>query len=275
VVKQYLTTALLTLISLVLFFGDAGQRTTKARFLSHTAFYPLLAPLHTAEALLEAHALNRSLMRERAELLLKVAALENRLTSQTQVRPAIGDSTLAFVIGEVIGFSGSLREHGLIIDRGSRDGVEVDFPVVGGQGVVGKVVSVMPRQCVALPIDHPRFRLGVLDKTTRVQGIIESDDNGRVAVTFFRSNANVAPGDTILTSNLSRVFPKGLPVGRISGLIRSTEGGFVQATLKPFAEPADMEHVFILKYHKSLEEALMPENTDTETDETVPGEGEY
>jgi rod shape-determining protein MreC len=270
VVKQYLVTALLTLISLVLFFGTTGQRVAKAQVIGRTVYYPFLAPLHTAESLLKAHNENRSLLKERAELLLKVASLENRLASQLQLQPAVGDTLTPFVLAEVIGYSGSLRERGLVIDKGSSDGVLLNYPVVGGNGIVGKIVSILPRQSVVLPIDHPSFRVGVLDKTTRVEGILETDSDGRVIVSFFRSNAKVAVGDTILTSNISRVFPKGLPVGRILSVGMSTENSYTKAIIKPFAEPADMEHVFVLQFHKDLTditESEEPESAPTETGE--------
>ncbi|MDZ4181709.1 MAG: rod shape-determining protein MreC, partial [Candidatus Cloacimonadaceae bacterium] len=153
-------------------------------------------------------------------------------------------------IAEVVGYSGQFQQRNLIVNKGRISGIKQESPVVSALGIVGKVISVSDTYCIVLPFSNPQFQIPVMDKSTSVQGILQSDLGGLITMGMIKLGSQVSVGDTIVTSNLSRLFPKGYPVGSISRIKESQDNLFISAELSPFTLVENLEHVFILKPEK-------------------------
>jgi rod shape-determining protein MreC len=90
-----------------------------------------------------------------------------------------------------------------------------------------------------------------MDLRTGVQGILQSDIAGTISMNMVKLGSEIASGDTLVTSNLSRLYPKGFPVGTISRIKESADNLFMSAEIVPFTLVENLEHVFILKERKS------------------------
>jgi len=86
-----------------------------------------------------------------------------------------------------------------------------------------------------------------MDRNTNVQGVLQSDLFGNVYMNMIKLGSQISIGDTVVTSNLSRLFPKGYPVGKISRIKESQDNLFLSAQIVPFTLVENLEHVFILK----------------------------
>ena len=64
---------------------------------------------------------------------------------------------------------------------------------------------------------------------------------------FLSGNADVKPGDTLVTSGLDGVYPPGLPVARVSSVERRAESGFARILLEPTARADSVRHVLVLE----------------------------
>lgn len=125
--------------------------------------------------------------------------------------------------------------------------MKVDNPVISARGIVGKVISVSAASCVVLPFSNPRFQIPVMDKLTSVQGILQSDLAGKTNMNMIKLGSEIAAGDTIVTSNLSTLYPKGYPVGKVARISDSQDYLFISAEIEPFTQVENLEHVFILR----------------------------
>ncbi len=123
----------------------------------------------------------------------------------------------------VIGRSGSQWWEQITLGRGSADGLGKDQIVMSpssspGQiagSVVGQVKEVTAHTARVLLISDPSSQLGVTVSRSRATGYLRGQKNNRAVMEFFDKSPDVRKGDPIAVSNLSRKFPKGLPVGRI------------------------------------------------------------
>src|SRR5512142_1518666 len=79
---------------------------------------------------------------------------------------------------QVISTTGSEFSRGIYIDKGSRDGVKPDMPVITPDGVVGKVLRVFPTSSLVLEIGDPSSGAGVILEKSRLQGILKGDQRG-------------------------------------------------------------------------------------------------
>jgi len=134
----------------------------------------------------------------------------------------------------------------LVVDRGRREGVDRNSPVVTPDGVVGRVIEVTPTASRILLIADSRSALGVLVQDSRAAGVVEGWGTGTLRLKYLSRAAALKQGDRVVTSGLGGVFPRGLVVGRIRSVTRE-EGALLQeAEVEPAAALDRLEEVLIL-----------------------------
>ena len=106
----------------------------------------------------------------------------------------------------------------IILGRGSQDGIEVGFVVTGIGGLIGRIVDVTPHTSRVLLISDPTSHVGARVSRTGTMGVIKGDNSRIAIIRFFEKVPKVKPGDTITTSPVSRLFPDGLPIGRVQSV---------------------------------------------------------
>lgn len=168
---------------------------------------------------------NEALARENARLLGRIAELENLLEPQLE-----NDSTvlypdcdvyryshkgLTYIPAKVINTESGKLNNCLTLNKGLRDGVEVDMGVVGQSGVVGIVMAVSEHFSMVLPLDNKRMSLSCRFKKDQTFGPLEWDglDYRYSSLNNIARHAEVRVGDTVVTSGLTTAFPEGVMVG--------------------------------------------------------------
>lgn len=148
---------------------------------------------------------------------------------------------------QVISSTGSEFTRGIYIDKGSRDGIKRDMPVITADGIVGKVYSVFPSSSMVLEINDPTSGAGVILEKSRLQGILKGDQKGtgETFVSNIMADEKIEPGDVVLTSGGDRVFPKGLPVGTVVKILPGQES-FLNIRVKPAARLDRLEEVLVI-----------------------------
>ncbi len=152
------------------------------------------------------------------------------------------DTTIA---AQVIGTSGSEQSRVLYIDKGSNDGIKTDMAVITPTGIVGKIVQVSDNWSQVLPINDQFSGVGAALKDSRLQGILKGAPNGATTLQYIMSDETVEPGEEVITSGGDRIFPKGLPVGKVA----SVEPGkdlFLNIRVTPAARLDQIEEVLVV-----------------------------
>jgi rod shape-determining protein MreC len=146
---------------------------------------------------------------------------------------------------QVISSTGSEFTRGIYIDKGSRDGIKRDMPVITASGVVGKVYTVFPSSSLVLEINDPTSGAGVILEKSRLQGILKGDPGGGTVVNNVMADEKITTGDRVLTSGGDRVYPKGLPVGTVEKVLPG-EDTFLKIRVKPAADLDRLEEVLVI-----------------------------
>jgi rod shape-determining protein MreC len=137
------------------------------------------------------------------------------------------------------------------IDLGSRDGVRTDSPVISATGsLVGRVTSVSYTKSQVVLVGDPNCRVSAtVENAARDMGVVIASgplDTSLVDLTYLASSANLKPGQSVITSGLGGVFPKGIPIGQIVDA-RSVEYGlYTDARVKLNANLGSLEQVWVL-----------------------------
>jgi rod shape-determining protein MreC len=151
------------------------------------------------------------------------------------------------VPAQVISTTGSEFSRAIYIDKGSKEGIASDMPVVTPTGVVGKILHVYPTTSLVLLINDPTSGAGVILEKSRLQGILKGDvrANGTLMLSNVMSDEKVEVGERILTSGGDRIFPKGMVVGTVSA-VAPGQDLFLNIRVKPATSLSKLEEVLVI-----------------------------
>lgn len=138
--------------------------------------------------------------------------------------------------------------EGLTINRGSEHGVEPDMPVLDAAGLVGRVVEVGPRQADVLLLSDQRSSVGAMMQDSREPGVVRGYGVGDepLRMLYISPEAEIDPGERVVTSGLGSIFPKGLPIGKVID-VRHDEHGLGQyAVVEPGVDFFRLEEVLVV-----------------------------
>lgn len=155
---------------------------------------------------------------------------------------AVGGRVVAYRLGP----HAALRT--LVVDKGALAGVQVNTPAVTHEGVVGRVLRVSPSFATVLLMTDLNSRLAVMGQIHRTPCIISGRGEGEpMQVLYVPLNAPIEPGELLITSGLDDIFPKGLPVARVTTVERSEISLFLDVWAEALFDLTILEEVLLLK----------------------------
>ena len=159
--------------------------------------------------------------------------------------------TTAYVPAEVLHQPHATDGRTLLLSAGSRHGIAPFDPVVAPEGLIGVILSVSPRSSIAMSWAHPEFRVSAFTVGGSALGVVAPSAEGHNAEGSLELRGvpyrdSVPLGTLVLSSGLGGVFPKGIPVGTVTGMVREEAGWERVYRLRPAANPGSAAHVLIL-----------------------------
>lgn len=165
--------------------------------------------------------INEDLNRRNAELQATVDRLNYRLDAYSEANFTdtlvvdSGVSPFRYVVARVINNSISRPYNYITINKGSAEGISPELGVIDGNGVVGIVSNVGTHNSRVISLLNPHFRLSCKLKSTDYFGSLVWDGHSpeEALLEELPRHTQFTPGDTVVTSGYSAVFPAGIPVG--------------------------------------------------------------
>ena len=137
----------------------------------------------------------------------------------------------------------------VIINKGTGDGVSKGMAVVATKGLVGHVIKAFDRSAMVLLVIDRTSAVDALVQRSRFRGIVEGETPVNCRFKYLVRKADVKIGDTVVSSGLDGVFPKGLRVGAISQILNPGSGLFQEPRVRPFVDFARLEEVLVILEH--------------------------
>lgn len=134
----------------------------------------------------------------------------------------------------------------VILNKGSRDGVEVGDIVVGPGGLIGIIDNISLLTSSVKLITSFDSQLGVWTQRGNIHGLLIGQGNESPLLTFYLKEIDVKVGDFVFSSPASTILPPNLPIGIIETIDKEL-GPAVVATVKLLADPQAIDWVQILK----------------------------
>ena len=151
------------------------------------------------------------------------------------------------VPAQVIGASGTDQSRTLYIDKGAKDGLAPDMPVVTADGIVGKLKDVFDHKSLVLLVSDPTSGVGVILETTRTRGILKGVPFGQLQVINVSPDGRIKAGERIVTSGGDQIFPRGMPVGTVEGVEPDPDRDpLMDVSVQPAANLSSLEEVLVI-----------------------------
>lgn len=137
------------------------------------------------------------------------------------------------------------------IDLGSRHGLSNNLPVLTPEGfLVGRISSVSFRHAQVVLVGDPNCNVAALvQNEARDAGVIVAGgpfDGSLVEMRYLSRNANLKPGQNVVTSGLGGIFPKDIPIGKIADAWQVESRLHTEAQVKLSAKLSALEEVWVL-----------------------------
>ena len=252
----------LLVLSIILMVLDHRQNHLQAvRQAIGAAVYPLQvivdAPFRlwewVREGTTERNELQLELSRLQAERLLTNARLQRmtaleaenaRLRDLLEARAQVRDEVR---VAEIMAVDANPYRHNIVIDIGEREGAYNGQAIVDAAGVIGQVIETGLTTSQAMLISDPSHSLPVEVNRTGVRTIANgTGEIDRLDLPFLTNNADIRPGDLLVTSGLGGAFPAGYPVAVVETVNRIPQEPFADVTARPEASLDQVREVMLI-----------------------------
>jgi rod shape-determining protein MreC len=208
-------------------------------------------------------------LRLRNQQLESQAAEARRLSVLWNFREAHAEAPM--VAAQVIGASADPASHTLFINRGERDRVRRNLAVITPQGIVGKIVEVLPNSTSqVLLINDKDSGVGALFADSRTHGILKGSGDPQPVLDYVENGEKVQVGELVLTSGEDRIFPKGLLIGSVTDA--KPGNPFQVIHIQPAVRLDRLEDVLVLLSQQELTPKKKDESAESAgADSGAPG----
>jgi len=222
---------------------------------------------------------NETLRTENDALKLSIAQLQTKAAEADRLGALLNFKTLnekvAMVGARVIGASAGTASRTIEIDRGERDGIRRNQPVITPDGAVGKVIEAYRDSAQVLLLTDKDSGIGAMLVNSRIQSPVGGTGEPMLTMKYVANDDTVKAGEKIVTSGMDKIFPRDVPVGTVLEVKQGNT--FKQIRVTPAANLDRLEEVFVLltqaplEFQKEAEVQTAPgPNVPAETPATAP-----
>lgn len=193
-----------------------------------------------------------------AERLQNLLGLQNSYNLQSTAATVIGGSTDSWT-------------RTVTLDKGSNAGLAVGMPVFDSYGTVGQVIQVSATTATVRLLADENSSVSAMIQSSRAQGMVEGSADGTLHLNLIRTDQTVNVGDTIVTSGLGGVFPKGLPLGKVTSVSRTPGALYYDIVVEPFAGAGsgNYEEVLVVTSLTDSQQATSDDIAEADRQETA------
>ena len=208
-----------------------------------------VAQLETENAELRTAAQEISEIRAEHEELLAILGLAEDEQLDVMGTTMIGDSPINL-------------EWAIFVDRGEQDGVQVDMPVIGPQGLVGRVTDVYATTSKVMLIIDPDSAVAARLSSSRETGLIEGSREEPLRFSLFDPEAEILAGEPVETAGYqlyegyTSIYPPGIPIGVVDSVEHSDDGVTVSVLVRPNVRFSQLDKLAIVTGVPNLAEEI-------------------
>lgn len=184
----------------------------------------------------------------------EIARLREEQHYLEEVIPLLYDSNVKQVPAEIIARQPDNFFSIITLNKGEQDGVKPGMPVVafnnGMQGLMGKVVTVGVTTSLVMPIFNESFYVSVVFRDAQYEGLVnglgENTDFVMLRYINKKARSEIRYGDIVITSGMGKIYPRGIPVGKVNSIQSKSYETSMEITLEPILDFSRLKNIFII-----------------------------
>jgi len=153
---------------------------------------------------------------------------------------------LKVIAAQVIARSADSWVSLIIINKGTRQGIRKGYVVITFAGLAGRVIEVSDLTSKVMLINDPHLGVSAIIERTRQEGLVSGTLGNTLIMRYLPKDADIQPGDKIITSGLTEMYPKGLAVGTVVSFGDEFSGLSRYAIVKPEVALGAIEDVLVV-----------------------------
>ena len=157
----------------------------------------------------------------------------------------------------------------IVIDKGQQAAIVAGQPAIDENGVVGQVTRVFPFSAEVTLITDKKQAIPVQVVRSGLRSVAFGLGNGQLEMKYMPANADVQPGDTLVTSGLDGIYLPGFPVAKVVNVERDSAYSFARIYCEPVAGVENFGEVMVLDRRENL-----PPQPADEARPAAEGDGE-
>jgi rod shape-determining protein MreC len=246
-------------LSLAALFAPARLTLGLSETLRETVLLPLIWIQERAEEGRTSRARLRAITAERDSAAYLAQGLPALAAENERLRGVLGLSRrlrARYVPAEVLHQAQATDARMLLLGAGSAAGITPFDPVVAPEGLIGVVASAGRNASTVMTWAHPEFRASAFTDSGGAVGIVAASPAAGASEPFleFRGVSyrdSIPEGTLVLSSGLGGVYPKGIPIGHVIGVVREQAGWERVYRVRAAANPGTAAHVLVLTAPRS------------------------
>ena len=254
---------ILIILSCVLMYQDyQGTYTVKLRSYLSASLYPIQylinLPNNLREDFYENFLIREQIISQNQKLKEENLNLKSqmqqiyRLESENKRLYELIDSKPktenTYLFADIISTSKTLYKHQILINRGSRDGIELGSSIVNAEGIVGHVIRDQIFASEVLLISDLEHAIPVEIVRTGLRTIaVGTGEFNNLRINTLPTNSDLKKEDIIITSGLGGRYPEGFPVGTVKEITAEAGNPFLEVEILPFANLKTINEVWVIQ----------------------------
>jgi len=135
------------------------------------------------------------------------------------------------------------------LDKGMQQNIQSGSPVIDHQGVIGQITRVFPFSAEVTLLTDKNQTVPVQVRRTGQRSFIFGLGNGFVELKYIPINADIRPGDLLVTSGIDGVYQPGFPVAQVTEVTHDSDDAFARIIAKPLSAVENQTIVMVLSAH--------------------------
>ncbi len=192
---------------------------------------------------------NEILEREVEILRQKVNSLNEAYLENARLKDSLDykrKSSLKLIPARVIARSADNWSASLILDKGSESGIKQGMGVITYLGLAGRVMEVKDSTSYVMLLSDPGLGVSSLVQRSRQEGLVTGTLGNNLIMKYLPEDADIQIGDTIVSSGLNSLYPKGVLIGKVIEIGNEFSGLSRYAIVKPAVNFSNIEEILVV-----------------------------
>lgn len=166
----------------------------------------------------------------------------------------------------VINNNYSRTKNHITIDKGKRNGLQIDMGVISSKGIVGIVSDVSENYALVQSILNTKSSINAkLKKSNHFGSLVWNTKDPNVAqLKDIPRIAKLEKGDTVITGGRSTIFPEGIPIGTVKDFELDEDQNYFIINIALFNDMTSLQHVYLIKNNDAAEIIALEKKVEDE-----------